>query len=282
MNYDIQPIQLDASSVANYARFLGEIFQKKSLFTNEYVDWLYNQNPDGKTIGFNAIAPDQQLAAHYVAQPLQAMVDGQLVKGLLSYNTATHPNHGGKGLFTKLAQATYDHAASLGYTFVVGVSNQNSTHGFIKKLGFQLVGPLDVKLGVGKINFALDQTYSYQRHWTNEALQWRLNHPSKQYFVKRYKKNYEVLIPAKPGLNVVLGNFDHSFTELEQRKSVFGMAKMWMGIDAKASWNRGVFVNLPDRLKPSPLNLIFKDLTSEKRQLDPTKIKFNVLDFDAF
>jgi len=282
MNFKIEQIKYDKDSIKQYADFLVEVFQKPSLFTPEYIDWIYNQNPDGKTIGFNAFTQDGQLVAHYAAQPLQAMLYEKLTKGILSFNSATHPDYGRKGIFTKLAQATYDLAKSQGYEFVMGVGNQKSTQVRIKKLNFQLVTPLDVKVGVGNIKYGENPVYDYQRYWSAESVEWRLNHPAKNYYVKKNKARYEVLIQAKPGLNVVLGDFADSYDSLQKRKSIAGLAKMWIGVDPQISWKKGIFVNLPNKLKPAPLNLIFRDLTNPGRLLDKSKIKFNVFDFDAF
>ncbi|HAS43994.1 MAG TPA: hypothetical protein DCS93_26185 [Microscillaceae bacterium] len=282
MNYEICPITLTTDAISRYATFLGKVFHKPVLFTKAYLDWQYRQNPDGDTLGFDAFTPEGQLAAHYVVQPLQALVQGKLTKGLLSYNTATHPQHTGKGLFTRLAQATYKRAQALGYEFIVGVSNQQSTPGFIKKLGFQWVAPLTVKVGMGKITFPENAEYEYQRYWTPEALTWRFNHPQKHYSLKKQSQGFDIFTCPKPGIAVTLAHFPEDVLPFTHAKPQFYGAKMWMGIDAQIDWRKGLFINLPNRFKPSPLNLIFKDLTQVGRILDRTKIRFNALDFDAF
>ena len=282
MSYDIRSIQLTPDAMKQYAEFLGYIFQKPTLFTPEYLDWQYNQNPDGVTIGFNAFTSDEQLVAHYVAQPLQAILQGKLTRGLLSYHTATHHDHSGQGLFTTLAKKTYQEAQALGYEFVIGVSNQNSTHGFVKNLDFQWVAPLKVKIGFGKVKFSSKTEYEYKKHWTAEALQWRLQGPKKSYYVKAHRESLEIFTLAMAGLKIVLGNFVGFPLEFKQTTAGLHLTKIWMGLDDQMSWRRGIFINLPNRLKPSPLNLIFKDLTGQNRQLDQTNIKFQALDFDAF
>ncbi|OJJ18331.1 hypothetical protein BKI52_26295 [marine bacterium AO1-C] len=281
MNYDICPIQYSNAAIQQYASFLGEVFHKPALFTPAYLNWQYNQNPAGKTIGFNAFSSDEALVAHYVVQPFQAMLQGKLTQGLLSYNTATHPQHSGQGLFTTLAQQTYEQAKMLGYEFVIGVSNENSTPGFVKKLGFQWVASLTVKIGAGKISFPKNAVYDYQKHWTAETLQWRLKQPHASYFIKKQKENLKVFTSAM-GVRVALGGFADFPLEFKKTTDAIRFTKMWMGIDHQMSWRKGVFINLPQRLKPSPLNLIFKDLTGQGRQLDKTKIRFQALDFDAF
>ena len=104
----------------------------------------------------------ERLAAHYVTCPMEAVVEGRVAKGLLSLNTATHPDYQGRGLFTTLAQAAYAQGAAAGYEFVVGVANANSTPGFLKRLEFQHEARLQAglllrrpaRLGVTPVQFA--------------------------------------------------------------------------------------------------------------------------------
>ena len=106
-------------------------------------------------------------------------INSKVYKGVLSLNTATHPNFQGKGLFTKLATMTYDIVRSSGRSFVIGVANGNSTYGFINKLGFCLVGSLDMKIGFGKIK--IDDSKSVCRVWQENEIHWRLKNPSANY-----------------------------------------------------------------------------------------------------
>ncbi|MBK7966362.1 MAG: hypothetical protein IPK10_14485 [Bacteroidetes bacterium] len=48
----------------------------------------------------------------------------------------THKNHGGKGLFTKLASLTYELCKTYNLAFVFGFPNYNSYPGFVKKLNW--------------------------------------------------------------------------------------------------------------------------------------------------
>ena len=54
---------------------------------------------------------------------------------------------------------------------------------------------------------------------------------------------------------------------------------MWIGLNGN---NKNRLLNLPKYFKPSPLNLVFKDLTKRNRVLDSDKVKISVLDFDAY
>ena len=54
----------------------------------------------------------------------------------------------------------------------------------------------------------------------------------------------------------------------------------FMTIGISKNYNR--FFNLPKKLRPSPLNLVFRDLTGENRYLKKEDVELSVLDFDAY
>jgi hypothetical protein len=43
-----------------------------------------------------------------------------------------------------------------------------------------------------------------------------------------------------------------------------------------------MYASIPQRLRPSPLNLIYRSLSGRAPQLDPSNIRFTFLDFDAY
>ena len=148
-SYEIRSIDLSDQGIADASQLLNSVFPWAKWLTPGYLHWEYNLNPLGPAVGFNAYL-DGDLAGHYVVQPIKANLFGTITKGLLSMNTATHPNHQRKNLFTTLAEKTYDAAREEEYEFVIGVANANSTPGFVRRLGFQLVRPLDAKMGLGQ------------------------------------------------------------------------------------------------------------------------------------
>ena len=138
----IRPAGASAGQLAAYADLLGRVFGRSAKFTAEALAWRYRDNPAGMVVGADAW-DGERLAAHYVTCPTVALVEGREVTGLLSLNTATDPEYQGRGLFTALAQATYEQGRAAGYGFVIGVANANSTPGFLRKLAFQDVGRLE-------------------------------------------------------------------------------------------------------------------------------------------
>ncbi len=280
--YGLKPVEASGGEIAAITALLQTAFPGARHFTEAVVRWQYKENPEGPAVGFNAWQGDE-LAAHYVTLPMMAMVQGTLEKGLLSLNTATHPAHQGKGLFTKLAMATYEHAAQAGYGFVVGVANANSTHGFTKKLGFELVSPLRAMIGFGALPMRTKNTdVQFAHAWSDLSLAWRLRHPAYAYSVKQDGGRTLILSQRKQfGARHVLGVRDLPLnTSSIPVETGIVFRKVWIGLDPALDWHHKTYLNIPMRFRPSPLNLIFKDLSGTGRMLDPAHVRFDTMDFD--
>src|SRR5579859_5968770 len=105
--FTFQPVATTPEALSRYAALFLKCFPGTSHLNEKYLEWLYARNPAGPVVGMDAMAGDV-LAAHYVCIPAQIWLENVQVKALLSLNTATHPDFQGKGLFTTLAQKTYE------------------------------------------------------------------------------------------------------------------------------------------------------------------------------
>lgn len=244
-------------------------------FSREYKRWQYLDNPNGEAVSFNAYH-DGRLIAHYCTIPIKMKIGGEIRKGLLSLDTAVHPDFRCKGLFVRLASITYDLAACMGYNFVIGVANQNSTHGFLSKLGFYQVTSLDVRVGYGDI--FNDVSLEQKNHvlYDDDILNWRLRCPSFRYFSKG---NSIVGTLGNKPVNTMMSSF--SFlpkTELPSANIL--LPNIYVGIGANL--NAGSYFPLPCFIKRSPFNLVFRDLTGGSLpKLTKNNLFFQLLDFDV-
>lgn len=261
--------QTDDNSLEKYAALLSDVFTTTNKFSKSFLQWQYRDNPNGKVVGIDAFY-GEELAGHYVCIPVKYNFYGEEKTGLLSLNTAISENHRGKGLFTKLARKTYELAQEENYDFVIGVANQNSTHGFLKKLEFELIGPLDVMVGLGSIT--IEKPAKISAVWNAESVKWRVNNPSNVLSVGQH------FIKSKSDLPFVnIQMFEQRDLSGKNGKTGF---TLWMGKSNKIK-KKGIFINLPDRFKPSPLNLIFRSLNTAL-EYNPNDIAFECIDFDAY
>lgn len=274
MDYTFTKTETTKQKIECYSNLLSAVFQNTNKFTTDFLTWQYAKNPNGKVVGFDAFYGDT-LAGHYVTIPVSYNIKGTTKRGLLSLNTATHAEHRGKGLFTQLANRTYEEAQKLGYEFVIGVANQNSTHGFLKKLEFYLIAPLKVKTGIGNITFDKSLDYLIKPNWTEDSLNWRLHNPEANYFIDKkgvYSKT------DKSGIHAQLFKDLKDELDLTKKKPAL---KLWIGL-AKDLKCKGLFFDLPKRFRPSPLNLIFKDLNGNLPKIEKNDILFELIDFDGY
>jgi len=273
--YRIEPVEPRPARLREQAALLAHVFPRSGRYSPEYLRWQYAENPSGTAVGFDAY-DGESLAAHYVTQPLEAEIFGRVERGLLSFNTATHPGHQGRGLFTRLARATYARARELGFGFVVGVANANSTPGFTGRLGFTLVAPLDVETGFGYVDADPAQRPAFRQLWSRERLAWRLRNPNVRYRLARGR-----LFAPTHLRGVAMQLTCESYESAPAPSGRQPLLGAWLGLHPSRR-RRGVALAIPPSLRPSPLNLIFLDLTSQHRTLQRSDVQFEALDFDAY
>ncbi|SIS83856.1 GNAT family N-acetyltransferase [Insolitispirillum peregrinum] len=286
----LRPSLASPTTLPAYASLFRTCFPGAAIANPAYLNWLYAENPSGPVVGFDAWAGDT-LAAHYVCVPVETMLAGIPCRCLLSLNTATHPAWQGQGLFTRLAQATYEMATADGYAAVYGVANANSTPGFLRKLAFQAVAPLEARIGIGGVSHKrawpdVCASSMFRRRWTAASLRWRMSNPLNP-VQARHLNGQQWGFTARTGRPGVvaygeswLEQPDHG-PDLPSSRSPLGL-RVFLGLMPPALAAYGRFVPLPAVLKPSPLNLIYRRLGAGPETLDPGSTLLGFLDFDAF
>ena len=272
MDYFFKPTSANDDSLKAVLDLLIMVFPKADKFTYEFIKWQYKDNPNGEVVGYDAYA-DDVLAAHYATIPVVMNIYGKERKGLLSLNTATHPDHRGKRLFSVLAEKTIELAKELGYEFVIGAANANSTHGFLKNLGFYLISPLDVKIGIG--NYQIKSDVKCRVTWSEEAYKWRSSNPSYPYYT-----NDNLLFANKAtGVKVTVKRLSKKEAENTRNKGVgiLHPLNLYVGLGRVG----GCYVDVPKFIERSPFNLIFRDLTGDIPTINKEDIAFELFDYDV-
>ncbi len=277
----IRPAGTAPEQLAAYARLLTDVFGGDK-FTEAAIAWRYRDNPAGMVVGADAW-DGERLAAHYVTCPLEAKVGGRVVKGLLSLNTATHPDYQGRGLFTKLAEHAYGLGRDAGYGFVIGVANANSTPGFLRKLAFQHVERLHAGI-LGRLPRRLAETpVAFEGHWRDELLAWRLANPTGRYAAARTGGVLGVWAQTHLPFVQCAAFVPDDGQALGPRVGTPLAATLFIGLEPRISLPGQWFWKIPERFRPSPLNLIWRPLAADMpRELDPRAVALNFLDFDPY
>jgi GNAT superfamily N-acetyltransferase len=301
------------SAIASTAALLEDVFPGSAVGQVEYLRWLYQGSPFGEVIEANL---DDELgrAGHYALVPIKLARDGRDIPGALSLNTAVHERARGGGTFVRLAELAIADARSRGVRAVVGVANASSTPGFLRRLGFELLAPLPARIllptpgsGAGfqsawadlgalagdRLMQGAEQMLAppetgEARLWNVETLKWRLSRPAARYAVHRAEDVLAVSrAERRSGVRVavllkVLARRELGARErgaLVRAACRFHRAPLALHVGL----NRNVSfpgLPLPDRLRASPLNLIYRSLEEPLRP--GSIVDFEFLDFDAY
>ncbi len=283
---EFHTIQTDERSLARYADLFRACFPGASHLDQHYLRWLYRDNPDGEVFGFDAFDGDR-LAGHYACIPVTIDAFGRNVRGMLSLNTATHPDFQGQGLFTKLAARTYELGSEKGLEAVYGVANANSTPGFVRKLGFTLISPLDARLGVGRPasidwNRAKERT-QFRRIWSTESLRWRCQSPANAVHVTRATdRAIELRAATDKSLISIWGPAAPLDTPPARSDAGVRPVTLFLGLLPEGAYRYGLSLSIPSRLRPSPLNFIYRPLARGAAVPERGTIQCSFVDFDAY
>ncbi len=290
------------------AKLLAEVFPSSRAGQVDYLRWLYNDCPFGVNIEAN-LDDRWGRVGHYTLIPMTLSSDGETRLGALSLNTAVHSRARGKGAFVDLATKALTLAAQKDIEIVLGVANANSTPGFVGRLGFELLGALPATVllplpGVTRTGFegfwATSQAPPIQsdllsaehpglaRMWTPETLAWRLASPFARYAVHVGDDMVAVTtrdIRAGMAFAVILKLFVTKPVSPSSARALIRHICRWhraplalhIGIN---EYFRLTGIPLPARLRPSPLNLIHRNLRYADRT--PSVSAFELLDFDAY
>jgi GNAT superfamily N-acetyltransferase len=285
MSYEVRRVDTGNGDLRILSGFLAAVFGRKDLYVPEYLRWLYVENPAGDVVGMNAWQGDA-LVGHYAVIPIAAASEAGVHRAALSLNTATHPGHQGRGLFTRLAEETYALARDDGVEEVIGVANGRSAPGFVHRLGFTACGPLEARLlWRSPRKVAVEARPSWRRVWDPDSLRWRVRNPRSEYRVETRSGVRSILAPTGwPAVRAVLRvEPAEGAVELPDLSPADpAPLRLWLGRRADVSAPTAGGVSIPMRLRPSPLEVIHLSLAERAPSPDPARIHFDAFDFDAY
>lgn len=139
----------DCSNIPELINLTKTYYKTGDIINKDYLSWQYLSNPNGKPYLFTSREKfTRELAGQYLVIPILFNSDSTPIMGSLSLNTITSPKYQKRGLFTKMAKATYQSCKNNNVFFTIGFPNPQSYPGFVRKLDFRHLGdiPLMVKL----------------------------------------------------------------------------------------------------------------------------------------
>jgi len=278
--YRFEMLEHNEQGYARISKLMRQVFPKARHLTPRYFEWHYGRNPDGQAIGCNAFAGDE-LVGHMAAIVFPCRLEGEERRGMYTVNGSVHPDHRGRRLQSRISAAMFDEATRLGYALCLATGNKWSTGPLLTR--FEMIRPLDARLGFGlPRRREPDRRPDFERIWSEEALRWRMANPEGRYSAVRRGDQLSLLsATGVAGVGTILyqGSAQQEFTDLGPAP---GPLRVWLGLDPGIDWRGSAFASIPMRLRPSPLNLVYKDLTGGGFVPDPGRVVFRGIDFDAF
>ncbi|HET9428323.1 MAG TPA: GNAT family N-acetyltransferase [Allosphingosinicella sp.] len=277
--YEFRLLTLSSAELLQLSALLHRVFPKARHLTERYLQWKYAGNPDGRAIGCNAYLAGE-LVGHMAALPMQGRLHGKTERGLFFVNGAVHPAHRGRRLQSRISAAMFEEAQRQGYAYCFGTGNRYSTGPLLTR--FSLIGPLEARIGIGAPRRRQAVALDFERLWSEEALRWRLANPERLYGLRDHDGRLAVTAPAAPGISALLYYGPNDWHLTGNGNSSRAPLRLWIGRDPRIDWSQSAFLPIPIRLRPSPLNLVFRDLSGRHTPPDPARTVFRAIDFDPY
>jgi hypothetical protein len=281
----VRALDSSPTGVNEVRQLLNVVFPKARYLTDEYLDWCYYQNPVGPVVAANAYSKEL-LVGHLAGQPIRARLEGQDEPGLLAIHNGVRPEYRGQKVYAMMADFFVQEGMAAGYRFVIGFTNVASRNFVARRMpNFTVVSSLEAKIGIGPVPDASSRTNAqFARLWDQTTLRWRMTRPGAHYRMK--SRNDQCALYALthiPGMAAELGRFGHDAIDFQlPEPSRLSPWRLWIGLDAARDWSRCSYINLPRKLRPSPLALVFSDLSGAGRKLDAYRVHVQAIDLDAF
>jgi hypothetical protein len=133
--------RLTYEKLADLASLHAAVYGTKPEF--DYFPRKYDTAYTGaENVGFVAYSKQGLPVAYYGVIPCFIQYGNKIILAAQSADTMTHPSHRYKGMFVELSNMTFELCRQLGILLVFGFPNQNSYHGAINKLGWQMTGTM--------------------------------------------------------------------------------------------------------------------------------------------
>jgi hypothetical protein len=266
---ELIPAEIEAT-----AELLRIVFPHAPHLTADYLTWMYARNPAGGAVACNAWL-GETLVGHMAAVPFRARVEGAEAYAMIMQNGAIHPEHRGRRLQSHISEAMFEEGVRRGYAYCLGIGNRYSTGPLLTR--FQMLRPLDARLGAGPLRRRRGAIVaSAESVWSDEAIAWRMANPRRRYSIRAGR----LLAPTGwPGIGAIL----HEGLALpDSGPRPPGPLRLFIGADPRIDFARSAYVSIPRKLRPSPLNLVWRDLSGGGGPPDPDRFVLRPLDLDVY
>ena len=278
-------IEFKKTNIDNLNKYIKLYKKAFKNFTKSYnyFNWLYVDNPQGSFVGVDCY-DDDILIGQVGGIPHDFIFNKKKVKFLISINVCVDPKYQGQGIFSKLLLKFEQTAKDLDFDGIIAVANKAASQPWQRSVKLKKLKALDVFVGYGKLN--LDRfkksNYNFYTLWDKRNFEWRMKNPMNKTYFQINKNNKSIY--SKTNFSFINAYSPMIFLDEDVKSKkindLFFKPSVYVGLVNDFKKTPFMF-NLPEFLKPSPLNFLYKFLKSDD-VLDEKKIFFTFLDFDAF
>ncbi len=281
----VEFIKSDVGKIPKYVDLYRRCFKSFPLNKNStYFEWLYKNNPAGKFIGIDAIDSEKNLEIGQVGGiPYEFNYLGKKIKILQSINVCVDQNYRGLKLFKKMANKLETYAKEENYSLIIAVANTLATPAWINSISMKFISKLDVLLTYNDLGIqktTMDENI-FRSLWNEDLINWRRKNPYNKVIVTQ-EQNIKLSSPSVLSIFKVFSYIEKNNYPIEfDKKKKNILPNLFLGfIPKKNKFNN--FFKVPEFLKPSPLNFLYKNITEKNIELKKEDIYFTYIDFDAY
>ena len=274
----------DLKKIPKYIELYKRCFKKYPLNKNyQYFEWLYKKNPSGEFIGIDAFDTERGLEIGQVGGvPYIFNYLGTHIKILQSINVCVDKNYRGQKLFKKMASKLELYAKEQNYSLIIAIANAQATPAWINSISMKFLSKLDVFLTynlseIEKLNISNE---IFRSLWDDKLINWRRSNPSNP---AKVIKGHKIKLISSSVLSIfkVFSFLENkNFSINYDSNEIIILPNLFLGLLPQKI--KTLHFKIPEIIKPSPLNFLYKDISQKKLNLTKDNCYFTYLDFDAY
>lgn len=277
LTYRVSNINL----INNYLNLYNRCFNNYNKDI-KYLKWLYTKNPLGNFVGID-VFDKKNLIGQVGGIPYNFKYKNKVLKTLVSINVCVDQAYRGRKIFQNLTKKLEILLKNKRYELLIGIGNKLATPTWIKSIQMKYLCQLDVFIGFkdfSKMQISI-KDYNLYTDWNTNLIDWRSSNPHNETNIENYKDLGLVYSKTQiPFLKVYAPypfKIENKFTQQFKNKHDL---KIFIGLSKDIN-NSFFFKKIPQYLKPSPLNFLYKFL-NQNYNLNKEEVFITFLDFDAF
>jgi len=169
------------------------------------------------------------------------------------------------------------------FSHIIAVANKPASIAWKKSINPEMIFPLEAVIGYGDLNLKklkLENNFFFQI-WDSNNIKWRVKNPHNLVKINKIHNKIKLFSPTFTSFIKVFGfidnhNYDLNFETINRNF----LPNIFIGLIPEIS--KKYFLNIPNFIKPSPLNFFVKSLNDKNDLIKKGLIYYSYLDFDAY